>query len=37
MLFVGEYVYRRVRFSHYEHASPLRLLGIVRRAIRELR
>jgi uncharacterized membrane protein len=37
MLFVGEYAYRRVRFSHYEHASPLRLLGIVRRAIRELR
>jgi uncharacterized membrane protein len=37
MLFVGEYVYRRVRFSHYRHASPLRLLGIVRRAIRELR
>jgi uncharacterized membrane protein len=37
MLFVGEYVYRRVRFSHYQHASPLRLLGIVRRAIRELR
>ncbi len=37
LLFVGEYVYRRVRFSHYEHASPLRLLGIVRRAIRESR
>jgi uncharacterized membrane protein len=37
MLFVGEYAYRRVRFSHYEHASPLRLLDIVRRAIRELR
>ncbi len=37
MLFVGEYVYRRARFSHYEHASPLRLLGMVRRAIRELR
>lgn len=37
VLFVGEYVYRRVRFSHYQHASPLRLLGIVRRAIRELR
>jgi uncharacterized membrane protein len=37
MLFVGEYVYRRVRFSHYQHASPLRLLGIVRRAIRDLR
>ena len=37
MLVAGEYVYRRVRFSHYEHASPLRLLGIVRRAIREPR
>jgi len=37
MLFLGEHVYRRVRFSHYEHASPLRLLGIVRRAIRESR
>lgn len=37
MLFVGEYVYRRVRFSHYQHASPVRLLGIVRRAIRESR
>jgi uncharacterized membrane protein len=37
MLFVGEYVYRRVRYSHYQHASPFRLLGIVRRAIRELR
>jgi uncharacterized membrane protein len=37
MLFAGEYVYRRVRFAHYEHASPVRLLGIVRRAIRDLR
>ena len=37
MLFLGEYVYRRVQFSHYRHASPLRLIGIVRRAISQLR
>ena len=31
-LFVGEYLYRRVRFRHYRHASLAALLSNVRRA-----
>ena len=30
-LFFGEYVYRRVRFAHYQHASPLRLMASIRK------
>ncbi len=29
LLFVGEWAYRRRRFSHYRHASPLALARIV--------
>ena len=29
-LFAGEYVYRRVRFAHYGHASPLALFRLMR-------
>lgn len=32
LLFVGEYVYRRVRFAHYRHASPLTLFRLIRGA-----
>jgi uncharacterized membrane protein len=35
-LFVGEYAYRCTRFSHYRHASPFKLLRIMRGAMREL-
>ncbi|MEP7181069.1 MAG: hypothetical protein ABI886_02635 [Betaproteobacteria bacterium] len=28
-LFVGEYLYRRSRFAHYRHASPLALAALV--------
>jgi uncharacterized membrane protein len=31
-LFLGEFVYRRLRFPHQQHHSPLRLLRNVRRA-----
>jgi uncharacterized membrane protein len=30
-LFLGEFVYRRLRFPHQQHHSPLRLLRNVRR------
>ena len=33
-LLVGEYTYRRRRFSHYGHLSPLRLWDVVRAAMR---
>lgn len=29
-LFGGEYLYRRMHFSHYTHATPLQLLRIIR-------
>ena len=29
-LFLGEYVYRRRRFAHYPHASPMRVIALVR-------
>jgi len=29
-LFAGEWVYRRLRFAHYRHGSPLRLLALIR-------
>jgi len=28
-LFIGEYFYRRIRFAHYRHASPLALLRMM--------
>ncbi|MEO6565605.1 MAG: hypothetical protein ABIO63_06180 [Casimicrobiaceae bacterium] len=28
--FCGEYLYRRLHFSHYTHATPLQLLAIIR-------
>jgi uncharacterized membrane protein len=30
-LFLGEFLYRRVRFRNYRHQSPLQLLRNVRR------
>ena len=30
MLFVGEYIYRRVRFWRYPHASPARVVALIR-------
>lgn len=33
MLFLGEFVYRRLRFRGYRHQSPLQLLRNVRRAL----
>jgi uncharacterized membrane protein len=29
-LFLGEHVYRRRRFAHYPHASPMRVIALVR-------
>ena len=30
MLFTGEYIYRRIRFRHYQHASPLALFRMLK-------
>lgn len=35
VLFAGEYLHRRVRYAHYEHASPLQLLLNIVSVMRE--
>jgi uncharacterized membrane protein len=32
MFFVAEYLYRRIRYRRYAHASPLRFLGLLLRS-----
>ena len=31
LFFCGEYLYRRVHFAHYTHATPMQLLAIIRK------